>query len=162
MSAIVPERLEVREVIARSGVAMLMTLDGENRIVGRPMLPLLVDGDPYVYFLTHKSSARMAEIRNRPRVSVTITGSDSRYLVIAGTATASDDEATIARLWKPTCRAWFPGGADDREALVLRVDVERVDYWKAPRSRISRVVQAAWALVTRRPMETAKSTLPGL
>ena len=155
-------RLRVRALIQRAGVAMLITIDEQGTQVGRPMLPLLLgNDDPHIYFLTHQSSRKIAQLAARPQVALTFMCADC-YVVVAGSAYASRDAALIRRLWSPTYRAWFPGGADDREATALRVDVERVDYWEPPRSRLTRVMQAVKALVTRRAADTPMQTLDGL
>jgi general stress protein 26 len=157
----VPERRRVRELIQRAGVAMLMTVDEHGAHVGRPMLPLLLDNDSHIYFLTHQSSRKVTQIAARPQIGLTMI-SGNCYLVVAGSAHASCDLELIRRLWHPTYRAWFPDGKDDREATVLRVVVDRIDYWEPPRSQVVRVLQAVKAVVMRRAVETPMKTIDGL
>ena len=78
---------------------------------------------------------------------------------MAGSAQLSRDPELIGRLWRPTYRAWFPEGKADRQAAVIRVAVERIDYWEPPGSRLVRLVEAATAVLTRRAVETAMKTL---
>src|SRR3954470_11774784 len=155
------ERRRVRALIGGAGVTMLMNLDERGSHVGRPMLPLFVEGDPHIYFLTHQSSRKVTQLTARPQVGLT-TMSENCYMVMAGSAHVSRDAELIRRLWSPTYRAWFPDGKDDREATVIRVAVERIDYWEPPSSRIVRLVQAVKAVVTRRAVETPMKTLDGL
>ena len=155
------ERRRLRALIQRAGVAMLLTLDEHAVPSGRPMLPLFLDNDPCVYFLTHQSSRKVGHITARPQVALTIVSTNC-HLVVTGTAAASREHGLIRRLWQPTYRAWFPAGKDDREATALRVTVTRVDYWEPPRSRVIRVVQAAKAVVTRRAVDTPMKTIAGL
>jgi|KBSMisStaDraftv2_1062788.scaffolds.fasta_scaffold44313_4 general stress protein 26 len=154
------ERQRVRALIERAGVAMLMNLDERGTQIGRPMLPLFVQGDPHIYFLTHQSSRKVRHLATRPQVGLTMT-SGTCYVVMAGSAHVSRDPELIRRLWSPTYRAWFPGGKDDREATVIRVAVERIDYWEPSGSPIARLAQAVKALVTRRAVETPMRTLDG-
>jgi hypothetical protein len=56
----------------------------------------------------------------------------------------------IRHLWRPSYRAWFPAGKDDREATALRVVIDSVNYWEPPRSRVLRLFQAVKAIVGRR------------
>jgi general stress protein 26 len=156
------ERRRLRALIARAGVAMLMTTDDRGGHAGRPMLPLLLDGDPHIYFLTHQHSRVVAQIVARPEIGLTIDSDSRCYVCIAGRAFASRDAELIGRLWHPTYRAWFPAGQGDEDATVLRVVVDRVEYWEPPRSRLTRVLQAAQAIVTRRAVETPMKTLDGL
>lgn len=156
------ERRKVRTLVERSGVAMFMTLDDRGDHAGRPMLPILLDGDPHIYFLTHRDSRKVAQVAARPQVGLTVSDPSGCYLSIVAKASASSDSALIARLWRPTYRAWFPDGQGDREATVLCLVVDRVDYWEPPRSRMARVFQAAKAIMTRRAVETPMKTIPGL
>lgn len=155
------EGRRVRDLIQQAGVAILMTIGEHGGQIGRPMLPLLLDNDPHIYFLTHQSSRKVTQVEARPHVAMTIV-SESSYLVAAGSAYLSRDPELIRRLWHPTYRAWFPDGKDDREATVLRVVVDRVDYWEPPRSRFVRLFQAIKAVVTRRAVETPMKTIDSL
>jgi len=160
MAGVDSEKLRLRQLIQDAGVAVLMTTDGGAH-VGRPMLPLLLDGDADIYFLTHQHSRKVAQIAAQPQVGLTIATSDC-YIVVSGRARVLTDSAIIAKLWHPTYRAWFPDGKDDREAAALRIVVERVDYWEPPRSAATRVAQAVKAVLTRSAVETPMKTIDGL
>jgi general stress protein 26 len=155
------ERQRVRALIQRAGVAMLVTIDEQAAPVGRPMLPLWLDKDPCLYFLTHQTTRKVGHIAAHPHVGLTIVNAGC-YFVLTGIAAASREPELIQRLWKPTYRAWFPDGANDREATVLRVAVDRVDYWEPPRSRLIRVAQAIKAVITRRAVGTPMKTVTGV
>jgi general stress protein 26 len=155
------ERQRVRALIERAGVAMLMNVGENGTHIGRPMLPLLVLNDPHIYFLTHQSSRKVTQLAIRPQVGLSIIRSNC-FIVVAGSAALSRDPELIRRLWSPTYRAWFPDGKNDREATVIRVAVDRIDYWKPPSNRVVRLVQAVKAIVTRRAVDTPMKTLDGL
>jgi general stress protein 26 len=155
------ERQRVRALIERAGVAVLMNVDEKGTHIGRPMLPLLIPNDSHIYFLTHQSSRKVTQLAVRTQVGLSIVTANC-FVVAAGSAQLSRDPELIRRLWSPTYRAWFPEGKDDREATVIRVAVERIDYWEPPSSRIVRLVQAVKAVVTRRAVETPMKTLDGL
>jgi general stress protein 26 len=155
------ERRRLREVIQGAGVAVLMNVDEKDRHAGRPMLPLLIDGDPHIYFLTHQSSRKVTQLAVRPQVGLSIISTNC-YIVVAGSAQLSRDAELIRRLWSPSYRAWFPDGKDDREATAIRVAVERIDYWEPPGTRVARLVQAVKAVLTRRAVDTPMKTLDGL
>jgi general stress protein 26 len=161
MPGLALERRRVRKLIQRAAVALLMTTDEHGAAFGRPMLPLLLDNDSHIYFLTHQNSRKVRQVAARPQMCLTLT-SGNCYLVVVGSANASRDVELIRRLWRPTYRAWFPEGRDDREAAVLRVAVERIDYWEPPRSRFVRLLQAVKAVVTRRSVDTPMKSIDGL
>jgi general stress protein 26 len=155
------ERQRVRTLIERAGVAMLMNVDESGTHIGRPMLPLLVPNDPHIYFLTHQSSRKVTQLAVWSQVGLSIVSTNC-FLVVAGSAQLSRDPELIRRLWSPTYRAWFPEGKDDREATVIRVSVERINYWEPPSHRVVRLAQAVKAVLTRRAVETPMKTLDGL
>jgi general stress protein 26 len=155
------ERQRVRTLIERAGVATLMNVDAQGRHMGRPMLPLFVPDDPHIYFLTHQHSRKVTQLAVRAQVGLSIM-SGNCFLVVAGAAQLSQDHGLIRHLWRPTYRAWFPEGTDDREATAIRVAIDRIDYWEPPSSRLARLVQAVKAVLTRRAVETPMKTLDGL
>ncbi len=161
MTEVVTERRRVRALIERAGVVILMNVIEQGTHIGRPMLPLLVQNDPHIYFLTHQSSRKVAQLAVRPQVGLSIVSTNC-FVVAAGSAQLSRDPELIRRLWSPTYRAWFPEGKDDREATVIRVAVERIDYWEPPNNRVVRLAQAAKAVLTRRAVDTPMKTLDGL
>lgn len=160
MSNPAAERQRVRALIERSGVAMLMNVDDRDTHVGRPMLPLFIQDDPHIYFLTHQSSRKVMQLSARPQVGLTMVSANC-YLVITGSAHISRDRELIRRLWSPTYRAWFPDGQTDRQATVIRVAVERIDYWEPPTSQIVRLMQLIKAVATGQAVDTPRKTLDG-
>jgi len=155
------ERQRIRKILEHAGVAMLVTLDKGGAHDGRPMLSLWLQDDPNIYFLTHKDSRKVVQIGERPHVALTVSSAGC-YFVVLGCASASQDPVLIHRLWRPSYRAWFPDGKDDREATVLRVVINEVNYWEPPRSQFVRVFQAVKAMITRRAVETPMKTIRGL
>jgi general stress protein 26 len=151
----------VRQLVQRSEVMMLVTGERDERSAGRPMLPLFLPNDPSIYFLTHQGSRKIEQIAARPQVTLTTSGAGC-YFFVVGLAHVSREPDLVRDLWHPTYRAWFPAGKDDSEAAVVRVVVERVDYWEPPRSSVVRIVQALKAIVTRRPVDTPMKTIDGL
>jgi general stress protein 26 len=137
---------------------MLLTFGSGEPHAGRPMLPLWLPQDSNIYFLTHRESRKVAQVNERPHVALTVISAGC-YLVVLGLAYASQDSALIRRLWRPSYRAWFPKGSDDREATVLRMVINKVNYWEPPTSRVRRLFQAVTAVVTRHPVETPMRTI---
>jgi len=45
---------------------MFVTLDDEGAHAGRPMLPLWLEDDPDIYFLTHQDSRKVAQWFSSP------------------------------------------------------------------------------------------------
>ena len=101
------ERQRVRALIERAGAAMLMNVDEAGTHLGRPMLPLFIQSDPHIYFLTHQTSRKVVQLAVHPQVALSIISANC-FIVVAGSADLSRDPGLIRRLWSPTYRAWFP------------------------------------------------------
>ncbi len=44
------------------------------------------------------------------------------------------DRKKIEELWKPEFKMWFPEGKDDPEIALLKVSLEKAEYWDSPSS----------------------------
>jgi hypothetical protein len=42
------------------------------------------------------------------------------------------DSKKVEDLWDPSYQRWFPGGPSDPGLALIRVRVERAEYWDAP------------------------------
>lgn len=155
------ERQRIRALLHRATVAMLVTTDDRGFQAGRPMLPLFLENDPHIYFLTHQDSRKVRQIAERPHVAITIISEDA-YFFALGCASVLRDAELIRRLWHPSYRAWFPSGRDDRNATALRVVVGTVNYWEPPRTQVRRLFRALKAFATGRAVETPMKTVDGL
>jgi general stress protein 26 len=147
--------IKLKELISSINVGMMTTIGADGHLTARPMLPLLRDADDAIWFMTESETGKLRDIAGDSRVNLSLVGADGEFLSISGRATPSRDRSVIQELWHPTYRAWFPGGQDDERLMLVRVVVERADYWNAPTSRVVRLLGMVKALVTRTPYETA-------
>jgi len=54
---------------------------------------------------------------------------DRKYVSISGTARPHEDRAKVAQLWNEAWKTWFPGGQDDPNLLLLKVQGRSGEYW---------------------------------
>ena len=113
---------------------MLTSTAGDGALHARPMTPQQVTDDLESWFFISRSSEQAADLGARPDVNLSFDGS-SDWLSVAGRATLVDDRALVKEMWNPVVEAWFPDGAEDPDVLLLRVDAESAEYWKAPGGR---------------------------
>ena len=138
-------------------VAMVTTVADDDLFRSRPMLLERLEDDGSLVLLTHVSSQKVHELRRDPRVNVTfVDDKGTRYVYATGTGRVARDEQQIEELWNPTYRAWFPGGRHDPEIAVLTIDVQRVEYWDVPSSRLVRLWGAVRALATGKVAESGQ------
>lgn len=111
-------------------IAMLTTLSADGTLHSRPMATQDVEFDGTLWFFTAAGSAKMSEIRQYPQVSVSYASADDhRYVSLSGRASLIQDAEKMKELWSPVYRAWFPQGLDDPELALMRVDVDKAEYW---------------------------------
>jgi general stress protein 26 len=138
-------------------VVMVTTYAGDGALRSRPMLVERLQDDATLLFLTHRSSHKVLEVNEHPQVNVAFVGpKGDRYVSVSGTGRITHDAEQIRQLWNPTYRAWFPGGSDDPEIGVLTVEIERVEYWDVPSSRLVRLWGVARALASGQPAEAGE------
>ena len=131
-----PEGLKkIGDLISEIRFAMLTTAAQDGTFDSRPMATQKKQFDGVLWFLTAQDSRKVDEI------------------AIKGRANVSRDKATIHELWNPMYNAWFPGGEDDPQIRVLRVDVDEAEYWEASDSKIVRSLKYLAAAATRGAVE---------
>jgi general stress protein 26 len=80
-------------------------------------------------------------------VALTFSSRDA-WVAATGTATVVDDETKLRELWNTFAEAWLPGGPEDPNAALIRVDVDRAEYWDTPGGRIASMVSFAKTKLT--------------
>lgn len=133
-------------------VAFLTTVADDGTLHARPMATQHTDFDGTLWFFTREHSTKVDEVNARQQVGLTYADPhEQTYVAISGTAEVVDDDARKKELWHPLLKAWFPKGLSDPELALLKVTVERAEYWDAYNSTFVHLVGFAKALVTGEP-----------
>jgi len=142
---------KLAELVTDIKVAMLTTRAADGALHSRPM----VTGKRFertLWFFTRADSDCNREVAEDAEVNVSYSDpSAGRYVSVAGRAKLVRDRKKAAELLTPMVRLWFPKGLDDPELALLRVTVERAEYWEAPAFNRSFLVSLAKSLFTGRP-----------
>ena len=153
------------EMIKDIEVAMLTTVDADGTLRSRPMVTQKTDFDGNLWFFTRADSAKVYEVRRAERVNLSYAApKQQRYVSVSGTARLVRDRQKAEELWHPFLKAWFPGGLDDPDLALLKVTVERAEYWDSPSSTVVHLVGFVKALATGqvyKPGENQKVDLGG-
>jgi general stress protein 26 len=121
------------ELIKDIRIAMLTTIDEEGTLRSRPMAAPQVAFDGELWFFTGADAPKVVEAQLHHQVNVSFADPEhQRYVSISGTATLVHDRQKMEVLWSPWFRTWFPQGLDEPHLILLKVDVELVEYWDAP------------------------------
>lgn len=146
---------KLREMIKDIDFCMFTTVDENNDLHSRPMsLNSEVDQEGNLWFFTFGNSHKVSEVQRTPKCNVSFANPDDhRYVSITGTAELVRDKEKIKELWKPELKAWFPEGTEEPDIALLRVGIERAEYWDSPRGTVARVFSFVSALVTGKSAE---------
>ncbi|WP_127793858.1 pyridoxamine 5'-phosphate oxidase family protein [Agromyces sp. LHK192] len=125
----------------------LTTVDGDGRLVSRPMSPREVTDDGVIWYFAERSSRDASEISANANVGVTLQ-SGSTFVSFAGVAELVDDAAKKDELWDPTVEAWLPDGPQSPEAVLIKVSAETGEYWDTPGGRIATLISFVKSKVT--------------
>ncbi len=144
----------VRKLIDGIEFAMLTTEEEDGHLRSRPMATLELDEDGALWFFTGAGSHKMEEIDQHRQVNLAYMDKEhSRYVSISGRAELVHDKEKIESLWKPVFKAWFPDGLEDPDLALLKVSVERAEYWDPMSSKVTQAFGFVKALVTGKRAE---------
>lgn len=140
---------KLREMIKEIDFCMLTTVDENDDLHSRPMsLNSEVDEAGNLWFFTSANSHKVFELSRTPKCSVSFANpDDSRYVSISGTAQLVRDKNKIEELWKAELKVWFPKGTEDPDTALLRVGIEKAEYWDSPGGTVAQVISFVSALV---------------
>ena len=141
---------KLRELVKDIDFCMLTTVDESDDLHSRPMSSNGdIDANGDIWFFTKGSSHKVSEIVKLPRVNVSFADPDNqRYISVSGSAQLVRDRAKIDELWRPQFKIWFAEGKDDPEIALLRVRLEKAEYWDSPSSTIGYALSFVTSLVT--------------
>lgn len=141
---------KLRDMVKDIDFCMLTTVDESGDLHSRPMSSNGdIDPDGDIWFFTGASSHKVSEIARLPKVNVSFADPDNQhYVSVTGTAQVVRDREKIEELWRPEFKMWFPEGKDDPEIALLRVSLEKAEYWDSPSSTIGYALELVSSLVT--------------
>lgn len=141
---------KLRGMVKDIDFCMLTTVDENGDLHSRPMsVNGDIDPDGDLWLFTSASSHKVAEISKLPKVNVSFADPDNQhYVSITGKAQLVRDRNKIDELWRPEFKMWFPEGKDDPQVALLRVNLEKAEYWDSPSSTIGYVLNFVSSLVT--------------
>ncbi|MBY0513390.1 MAG: pyridoxamine 5'-phosphate oxidase family protein [Gemmataceae bacterium] len=140
--------VKLHELLEEFGLAMLVTRTPDGQLRGRPMALAEAEPGGTLWFATDRNSTKVDELARDGHVAVTMQ-SKTRFVSLSGTAATVDDRGKLSRLWKAEWKVWFPGGKDDPNIVLLRVDGSGGEYWdNSGTSGLKYLIEAGKALVT--------------
>ncbi|MDX5482573.1 MAG: pyridoxamine 5'-phosphate oxidase family protein [Hymenobacteraceae bacterium] len=130
-------------------IAMMTTMDDDGSLRSRPMQTPEVKADGALWFFTGYESGKSHEIKNDSHVNLSYSKpSDNLYVSVSGRASLSRDRQKIEELWSPAMKAWFPEGKDDPNIGLIKVTIDKAEYWDSPSSAVVHLYGMAKAAIT--------------
>lgn len=124
-------------------VAMLATISNGNIVHSAPMVTQEMTYDGSLWFLAAKDSQKVMDIENSSHVNVTFSGT-GKFVSATGVAQlVNDDLDKIHQLWSKPYESWFTGGPNDPRIQLIKVEVERVEYWEGHSYPVSKILEFA-------------------
>lgn len=150
---------KLREMVKAIDICMLTTVDTDGGLHSRPMSnnrEIEFDGD--LWFFTYGASHKVDEVGRVPKVNASFADTDGqRYASLSGRAEIVRDRAKIEELWRPHLKAWFPEGVDTPDIALLKVSVDRAEYWDGSQSMVAHAFSLVSSLLTGRPAELGEN-----
>jgi general stress protein 26 len=141
---------KLKELIKDIDFCMLTTIDERGDLHSRPMSSNGdIDPNGDLWFFTGASSHKVSEINDAPRVNISFADpSNQHYVSVTGRAQLVLDRNKIDELWREQFKMWFPEGKQDPNVALLRINIEKAEYWDSPSSTISYALNFVSAIVT--------------
>jgi len=113
-------------------IAMMTTVCPDGSLRSRPMATLDTEFDGTLWFFTRLNSSKVGEVADEGQVNLNFSDSAQHcYVSLSGLATLSVDRQKIEELWSTDVEPWFPEGIQDSQLALLRIDVDKWEYWDA-------------------------------
>ena len=119
-------RTKAREVIGKCMFPAFATVDENQCPQIRAMMPLVVEEDFTLHYVTSRMSSKCKHIQANPKVSTFWTNvvdpmKEWQSVLIKGQASITDDKALRERYWMEELKMVFPAGVDDPNYVILIV-----------------------------------------
>ncbi|QLY25753.1 pyridoxamine 5'-phosphate oxidase family protein [Bdellovibrio sp. KM01] len=137
----IPEIKKLGDLIRDIKIAMLVTVSGGNSLHSAPLMTQEVDFDGSLWFIISKASQKASDIHNENRVNVIYSG-HSKYISVTGVAELVDNQPDKVReLWSKAYEVWFPQGPNDPNVQLLRIDIEKAEYWEGHSNPVAKILE---------------------
>jgi general stress protein 26 len=132
-------------------ICMLITNDGRGELKARPMGTQAVEFDGDLWFFTAADSEKAREIERTPTVCVSYADTSAhKYISVSGTAELLNDREKMRELWTPMLKLWFDQGVSDPNLRLIRVEVQRAEYWDSPGGKLVQLLGFVKKAITGR------------
>jgi general stress protein 26 len=138
----------VWDIIEGVGVCMLTTQFGGG-LRARPVEPRPDRKSGLIWVVTDLHSSKEHEIEAEHDIGlVFIDHKANAYLSVTARAQVRQDTTKAKEVWRGTDTIWWPGGPDDPNVCVLRIEPITAELWDGPGSKAVAMYEIAKARLT--------------
>ncbi|SNS47335.1 pyridoxamine 5'-phosphate oxidase family protein [Rhodococcoides kyotonense] len=138
---------KVAELMSESKLCMFTTTGRDGHLLSRPMALQETEFDGDLWFFARNASRKVQDVRADSSVNISFQSGTS-WVSLSGTAEIVDDEDKKKDLWNKAAAAWFDGGPESGEVVLIKVHAEGAEYWSAPGSKVSTLIAYAKSRIT--------------
>lgn len=142
----------IGEIIENAAICMLTTHNHAGGLCSRPMYTQEADANGNLWFFTSSNSHLVSEIRHNHHVQLTFSAGKEKFVSASGLAYEVFDRAHMSEIWTPMMKAWFPQGLETADLVLLRIELQDVEYWDTPSSPVTKVAGFFKSMVGDKPM----------
>jgi general stress protein 26 len=116
----------------KSDRTIMLGLDSAADSSSQPMTAVLGDTDTQgpIWIFTSKQTEFAQSMGDESGAHATFASKGHEvFATLNGRLRSDEDRAVIDRLWSPFIAAWYPGGKDDPDLLLLRLDLTHAHVW---------------------------------
>jgi general stress protein 26 len=122
----------------KSDMTMMIGLDGVEDGHARPMTAQIEGEGGPIWFFAAKDNALVQMIGERDRAIATFTSKGhDLFATVHGRLSLDTNRAVVDRLWNRYVAAWYPGGKDDPNLALLRLDPDSAEIWSDASSLVA-------------------------
>jgi len=117
--------------VLKSDMTMMLGLVDAEEAHTRPMTAQVEgDGGPIWFFTARGTSIVDALAEGQRAVATFAAKNHSLFAAVHGDLRVDNDRAVIDRLWNSFVGAWYEGGKDDPQLVLLRFDPDQAQIWE--------------------------------
>ncbi len=122
--------IKLREKIEKIKIAMLTTQEADGHLRSRPMHTTEAESTGILWFFTSDQTDKADAIAQHHQVNLAYSDPESdTYVSVSGKAEIVKDKGKMHDLWNPFLKAWFPDKLETPDIALLKVTVDKAEYW---------------------------------
>lgn len=138
-----PQVEKFRDLVEDIKITMFATVDSANRLHSAPMVTQAMSPEGYLWFLTSKESQIARNIEFNSHVNLTYASTGKFVSCVGMGELVNDDLDKIHQLWSKSYEVWFPSGPNDPKIQLIKVEVDKVEYWEGHSYPVSKILEIA-------------------